>query len=84
MYFDSLFDRSSLIDGVPVDPSWLTSHHLLEGLPLESDPSGASLTLILGMGDKEGMYPVHQVGSGLPIAGEAGPEPELGSEVIWV
>lgn len=55
MYLDSRFDRSRRIEGVPVEPSWLTSHHLLEGLPLESDPSKASLTLILGMGEREGM-----------------------------
>jgi hypothetical protein len=84
MYLDSLFDLSNLIDGVPVDPSWLTSHHLLEGLPLESDPSGTSLTLMLGMGDKDGIYPVHHVGSGLPRAGDAGPELEFGSEESWV
>ena len=80
IYFDSRFDRSSLVDGVPVEPSWLTSHHLLDGLPLESDPSNASLTLILGIGDKDGMYPVHQVDSGLPNAGEAGPDPDVDSE----
>jgi hypothetical protein len=55
MYFDSRFERSSRVEGVPVEPSWLTSHHLLDGLPRESDPSGASLTLILGIGDNDGM-----------------------------
>jgi len=55
MYFDSRFDRSNLIEGVPFEPSWLTSHHLLDGRPLESEPSGASLTLMLGIGDREGM-----------------------------
>jgi len=55
MYLDSRFDRSSLIDGLPVELLSLTSHHLLEGRPLESDPSKASLTLILGIGDKEGL-----------------------------
>jgi hypothetical protein len=40
---------------LPVEPPSLTSHHRLEGLPLESDPSNASLTLMLGMGDREGM-----------------------------
>jgi hypothetical protein len=55
MYLDSRFDRSNLMEPTPSEPSWLTSHHLLDGLPLESEPSGASLTLMLGIGDRDGM-----------------------------
>lgn len=54
MYFDSRFDRSNFIDGDD-GPEWPTSHHLLDGLPLELDSSGASLMLKLAMGDKDGL-----------------------------
>lgn len=72
MYLDSLFERSSLVDGAPVEPSWLISHHRLEGRPRELDSSGCSLTLMLGIGDNEGMKPVHQFASGLAPIGEGG------------
>lgn len=55
MYFDSRFDLSSLEDGAPVDPSWLTSHQRLDGRPLELFSSNASLTLMLGIGESEGI-----------------------------
>ena len=56
MYFDSLLDRCSPFDASPVDSD---SHHLLAGRPRESS-SGASLTLILRIGDNWGLYPDDQ------------------------
>lgn len=83
IYFDSRFDRSNLIDGLPTEPPSLTSHHRLEGRPLESDPSRASLTLILGIGDKDGLYWFHHVVSGAANAGDAGTDPDDGSDCNW-
>lgn len=55
--------------GEPAEPDCPTSHHLLEGRPLELDSSMAWLAVMLGIGDNEGMYPVHHVLSGLPPPG---------------
>lgn len=52
MYFDSRFVRSSR----PPSPVESASHHRLAGRPRESASSSASLTLILRIGDSEGMY----------------------------
>jgi hypothetical protein len=35
------------------------------------------------MGDREGMYALNHVWSGLVSAGDEGSEPEVGSECIW-
>jgi len=80
MYLDSRLDRSNIV-GDPPDPDCPTSHHLLDGLPLELDSSGAWLALMLGMGDKDGIYPVHHVDSGrAPGAGDAMLDAEEGVE----
>jgi hypothetical protein len=52
MYLDSLFDLSILVPGAPVESA---SHHRLAGRPRESSSSTASLTLMLKIGDRDGM-----------------------------
>jgi hypothetical protein len=52
MYFDSRFDRSILAPGAPVESA---SHQRLAGRPRESSSSRASLTLMLKIGDSDGM-----------------------------
>jgi hypothetical protein len=80
IYFDSRFERSRIV-GEPPEPDCPTSHHLLDGLPLELDSSGTPLALILAIGDNDGMYPFHHVDSGRPFcAGEAILEAEEGVE----
>ena len=74
MYFDSRFDRPMIVEEPP-EPDCPTSHHLLDGRPLELVSSMAWLPVMLGIGDKDGMYPVHHVLSGLapPGGGETIP-----------
>lgn len=52
MYFDSRFVLSSR----PPSPWESASHHRLAGRPRESASSNASLTLMLSIGDNDGMY----------------------------
>jgi hypothetical protein len=53
MYLDSRFDlKSTLPDGSPFESA---SHQRLAGRPRESCSSGASLTLMLKIGDRDGM-----------------------------
>ncbi len=67
MYFDSRFDLSKMV-GEPAEPACPTSHHLLDVRPLELVSSMAWLAVMLGIGESDGIYPVHQVLSGLPPA----------------
>jgi hypothetical protein len=52
MYLDSRFDLSILPPGAPVESA---SHQRLAGRPRESSSSSASLTLILRIGERDGM-----------------------------
>ncbi len=66
MYLDSRLDRSILAPGSPLES---VSHQRLAGLPREL-PSGLSLTLMLRMGDSDGMkFACCQPAGGGPFGG---------------
>ncbi len=78
MYLDSLFDRSILPPGAPVESA---SHQRLAGRPRESSSSSTSLMLMLRMGEREGMkFDVCQFW----LAGGPGDEGGAAAAACWL